>query len=126
MPCDRCDHPVVTHHSHRVILHDDGTREDEHLHLCAVCAHGEERAQEDLARAIQADVTRRIADGSLIQEWRAELDPVVASGDPSQLAQAAEFLALIATALPDGLPPDLHEIVAQHHRPSLDAGGTLR
>lgn len=125
MPCDRCEKPVVTYQSHRVVLQDDGTRRDEHLHLCAVCAQAEERTQEAVARAIQADVARRIADGSLIQELRADLKPIVASGDLAQIAQAAEFLALIATGLPDGLPPDLHEIVVQHHRPSLEARETL-
>ncbi len=115
MPCDRCSNPTVTYQSQRLVPREEGTWESEHLHLCAVCAEAEEAH----VSAMQADVERRIADGSLIEQVRADLGPALASGDPAQVAQAAEFLALIATALPEGLPPDLHQVVVRFQRATL-------
>ncbi len=83
--------------------------------LCRSCVEAEQRRND----AIVSDVHRRIADGSLVEQLRQQLAPIIEEGDETKLAEIAEYLALIRNALPTGLPADLETIVVRSRRPAV-------
>jgi hypothetical protein len=100
------------------MLSSDGTQASTTEHLCAACYTAWCAAREAEAQAIEAQLRADLADGTLFEQLRADLAPVLAAGDPEALAQAVEFLDLVSGELKAALPDDLRAVAERHRRPA--------
>jgi hypothetical protein len=118
MLCTQCAQHPATGTISTGSLSSDGTQTSTTERLCAACYAAWWSAREAEAQAIRARVQADLADGTLFEQLRADLAPVLAAADPEALAQAAEFLDLVSGGLETPLPDDLQTVADRHRRPA--------
>lgn len=118
MSCTQCGRAPAVGGISIGTLASDGTQTSTTERLCAVCMAAWQAARDAEAAAIHAQVRADLADGSLFEQLRAELAPVLAVGDLEALGQAAEFLDLVSGGLGTPLPDDLQAVADRYRRPT--------
>ena len=95
----------------------DGPTQHTDQHLCSDCAAAIHAREALASAAIQEQVRTAFADGSAFVQIRAYLAPIIARAREQELADAAEYLDLVAKAQPTPLPHDL-QAFADRYRPA--------